>query len=468
MKRRVIIPLLAAVVAALSYANLQDAPTFPAGPLVQKPWIQLGEQRAKGSVAVVWQGDGTERPFVLEFRQNGGYRAAKWTSRLVEMVSAPPHRVYSATLDRLRAGETINYRLRLGTETVFEGSTIAPKSDGQPYTFAVFGDCGIGQPQQAQVAAQIYAKRPDFAMITGDIVYNDGRINEYQRRFFPYYAADKADSAVGAPLLSSTLVIGVPGNHDILNNDLEKEPDAMAYFYYWKQPLNGPVTDVKERNATPLKGSEAGLQAFYRTAGPNFPRMANFSFDYGNAHWLCLDANPYVDWTDAKLRKWVLDDLKRTKKTWKFVAFHQPGFHSSREHQAEKQMRQAADLFEDGGVDIVFAGHVHNYQRSHPIQVGAKRGAVKTELERDDWAVDKGFDGRTNTRPKGVLYIVEGAGGARLYSTDLNMKPADWKPFQSQYIADYGFGLASVNGRRFELVNYDAAGGERDRFVVEK
>ena len=36
-----------------------------------------------------------------------------------------------------------------------------------------------------------------------------------------------------------------------------------------------------------------------------FPRMANFSFDFGNGHWTVLDANPYVDWTNRELQAWV-------------------------------------------------------------------------------------------------------------------------------------------------------------------
>ena len=44
---------------------------------------------------------------------------------------------------------------------------------------------------------------------------------------------------VGAPLLRSVLFIAAPGNHDIADRDLDKNPDGLAYFYYWTQPLNG-------------------------------------------------------------------------------------------------------------------------------------------------------------------------------------------------------------------------------------
>ena len=39
-------------------------------------------------------------------------------------------------------------------------------------------------------------------------------------------------------------------------------------------------------------------RAFTEAAGEAYPRMTNFSFDYGNAHWTVIDSNPYVDWTD--------------------------------------------------------------------------------------------------------------------------------------------------------------------------
>ena len=41
--------------------------------------------------------------------------------------------------------------------------------------------------------------------------------------------------------------------------------------------------------------------------------MANFSFDYGNAHWTVLDANATVDWTDRELQEWVAKDLERSQ-----------------------------------------------------------------------------------------------------------------------------------------------------------
>ncbi len=252
---------------------------------------------------------------------------------------------------------------------VFEAAGRSPKGADQPYRFVVFGDCGAGTPDEAQVAFQAFGAKPDFVFIPGDIVYSRGRVSEYREKFWPVYNAEEASPSAGAPLLRSTLFLAAPGNHDIRTRDLEKFPDGLAYFYLWDQPLNGPVGTEGGPIVAALKGTKANVDAFRAAAGGAFPRMANFSFDYGNAHWTVLDANPYVDWTDKSLRAWVAADLAAAKgSTWRFVAFHQPGFNSSRTHFSEQQMRLVADLLEKGGVDIVFNGHVHNYQRSHPLR----------------------------------------------------------------------------------------------------
>ena len=87
------------------------------------------------------------------------------------------------------------------------------------------------------------------------------------------------------------------------SRDLGKDPDGLAYFYYWLQPLNGPIGKVGGPITAPVVGPEANVKAFTDSAGSAFPRMANFSFEYGNAHWTVLDANATVDWTNAELKR---------------------------------------------------------------------------------------------------------------------------------------------------------------------
>ena len=220
------------------------------------------------------------------------------------------------------------------------------------------------------IAYRAFLSKPDFVMITGDIVYEKGLLSEYRDELLADLQRRHASPSEGAPLLRSTLFVAAPGNHDIASRDLAKTPDGLAYFYYWFQPLNGPIGKEGGPLVAPILGPERTKKAFLEAAGKAFPRMANFSFDYGNAHWTVLDANATVDWTDRELQEWVANDLAAGQgATWRFVSFHQPGFSSSKTHFDEQYMRILSPTFEAGKVDLVFNGHVHNYQRSYPLTV---------------------------------------------------------------------------------------------------
>ena len=84
---------------------------------------------------------------------------------------------------------------------------------------------------------------------------------------------------------------------------------GLAYFLYWEQPRNGPFGAEGGPLVPPLIGPAANKEAFIAASGRNYPRMANFSFDYGDSHWTVLDSNPYVDWNNPELRAWVERDL---------------------------------------------------------------------------------------------------------------------------------------------------------------
>lgn len=453
---------------ALSLLTLRSQ---SAGTLLIQPEVQLGT-RADGradAVSLVWLSPDADAPFAVRYVQDGKVKSAPVSFRTIRIEGIEPHRVYTAVLAGLKPGVRTDYKVLSGGDVRFASSVMAPKSDRQAYSFAVFGDCGVAGVEQAQVSYQTSLTKPDMVVLTGDLVYGSGLAHEYRKNFFPYYTAEIASPKDGSPLFSNALTVAAAGNHDILNRDLGRSADALAFFYYWNQPLNGPLHENGAKSTPTLSGPEERQKAFLANAGAAYPCMSNYSFDYGNAHWTVLDANTYVDWSDPALRRWLAADLAKGKdKTWRFVAFHQPGFHSARNHQGEKQMRQVADLFEAAKVDVVFAGHVHNYQRSKPIQVGPKLGASKEELAKDDWPVDNAFDGVKDTHPKGVVYIVTGAGGADLYNPELNGHPENWKPYQQDYHAAFSFSSVHVDGRTFTMRQIDKDGHEIDHFTITK
>ncbi len=414
------------------------------------------------------------------------------TAQAIWQQSAPPvatriavagiaaHRVYRAALTGLKPGSTFLYRVLKNGSEVFAAEAKAPPGAKQPYRFVAFADIGADTPVQKRLATRAYLEKPDFVVVPGDIVYNRGLISEYRTRFWPIYNADKADSA-GAPLMRSVPMIAAPGNHDIDTRDLDKHPGALAYYYYWNQPLNGPLGEEGGPLVPPLTASTDNRRAFTEAAGEAYLKMANYSFDYGNAHWTVLDSNPYVDITDKALAEWVANDLANAKEaTWRFVMFHHPGFSSSRAHFEQQQMRLLSPVFEAGKVDVVFTGHVHNYQRSYPLTfVPDKKGVLlvagmgsKTAAGRvvnGRWTLDKTFDGKTHTRPKGIIYLVTGAGGQILYNPEQNNDPDSWQKFTAKFFSTiHSLTVADVSGSTLSIRQVDVNNHELDSFTITK
>jgi hypothetical protein len=452
-----------------------------AGPFLVKPYLQPGDVPglvADGTIQVLWQADDIDANWAVECRPGAGkpwLPVAAPTVRRIAVPGVPPHRLYHAALAGLEPGGEFSYRVRKGDEIVFAADGRGPKPAGKPHRFVVFGDCGVNTQEQRTIACRAYEARPDYVMITGDIVYDRGRVSEYREKFWPIYNADEASPSQGAPLLRSTLFLAAPGNHDIGTRDLGKYPDGLAYFLYWAQPLNGPTGEGGSAHVPPLEGPEANRRAFLDAAGLNYPRMGNFSFDYGDVHWTVLDANPYVDWTDRELRAWVERDLAAARgAAWRFVAIHQPGFQSARKHSDEENMRVMADIFEAGGVQVVFCGHVHNYQRTYPLRFEVERDRDNRPIRRKElvggrWILDRSFDGNTRTRPEGVIYLVTGGGGASLYNPEQQDDPATWKEFTHKFVSKiHSLTVAEVDGSRLTVRQVSLRGEEIDRFVVTR
>ncbi|MGH9800389.1 MAG: hypothetical protein ACRD82_08500, partial [Blastocatellia bacterium] len=137
------------------------------------------------------------------------------------------------------------------------------------------------------------------------------------------------------------------------------------------------------------------------------------------------------------------------------------------------------------------AGHVHNYQRSKPLKFQptkvkkpGKDAAEKTEkpggekvekgvIVEGKFTLDEKFDGKDNTQPDGVIYIVTGGGGAKLYDPDFTNQPDKWKvtgaAFTAKFVSDrHSFSLVELDRQKFTLRQIDEAGNEVDRVLITK
>ncbi len=396
------------------------------------PYIQPGPaggplNEGNESVVVAWQTDSRPADFTVEYGLTPRYGRRATVVRASRSGGDPKKEGegrlnYAATLTGLRLATTYHYRVKQGESLVAEGYCTTRKPRGTAVRFVAFGDNSYGEMGQRAIAYWAYHARPDFVMNTGDNVYESGRDDEYQRYFFPIYNAEVASPGVGAPLLRSVPFYTVLANHDVHGKDanghvvadFDTNADALGYFTNMYLPLNGPVAPPQPM---PIAGASARVDDFTRCAGDRFPRMGNYSFDYGDTHFLCLDSNSYVDPTDAGWAAYIDADLGATDARWKFVVYHHPAFNVGLEHYTEQHMRALSPVLERHRVDFVLSGHEHNYQRTRPLTFLASSTANAANRFGKDrrtpgtFHVDEHFDGETTTHANGVQYITTGAGG---------------------------------------------------------
>lgn len=442
----------------------------------EKPYLQLGDRvnSSRGDLDLHWLSHDRDAKWTVEYRDGGPWRTAKASQvRRVEFEGTPAHRVMVAPLIGLKANTRFDYRLKVDDKPIFEASAMSRKDTKTASRAIIFGDCSANTEGQRGVAYYSAKEKADYVFITGDIVYSRGRVSEYQEKFWPVYNHETADPKAGSPLLRSTLLAGVVGNHDVGTEiDFDKTPDALAYYLYWNQPRNGPALALNQKNTPKVSGSSAAIERFVAAAGKDAFQKANFSFDYGQAHWTVLDSNSYTDWTTPEFRNWLKADLAAARQAkWKIVAFHHPPFNSSKAHFNEQRMRVIADLLEEGGVSVVFSGHVHNYQRTFPLKFAVEPGFVlgKEQKVPGKWSLDKSFDGKENTKLGGVLYIVTGAGGANLYNEDQSNKPESWQEFTTKFVSNvHSFSVLDVDSTKLVLRQVSSKGEELDKIVITK
>ena len=469
---------------SITQAQTVQAPSS-ANAFVVKPYLQIGRNPGPTSLSLMWQTADEPAQWTVELRltpTSGWLPTEQPKSSRVSVAGVAPRLILNSTLARLEPGKKFEYRLLKDGQSVFQSEAIAPKAPHQAYRFVAFGDVGAGTVGQKQMAERAWLSKPDVVVVPGDIVYEYGLIKEYDKNFWPTYNADTATSE-GVPLMRRVPMFTVPGNHDIDNRDINRFPDGLAYFYFWDQPLNGP-TGIEGGPIVPrLLANDTNRRQFLEAAGDAYPRMANYSFDYGNTHWTVLDSNPYVDWTNKELQDWVAKDLAQSQNaTWHIVTFHHPGFNSSNEHLEQQHMRLLAPIFEAGKVDLVLNGHLHNYQRTYPMTFKSSKGrngtllvggkdntVIRGRVVNGRWTLDKKFDGIKHTRPEGVIYVVTGAGGKELYDVDQHDAPDSWQPFTKRFVSNvHSLTVVDVDQQRLKVKQVMADGKEVDAFTISK
>ena len=203
--------------------------------------------------------------------------------------------------------------------------------------FAIIGDSGTGSSAQYKVAEQLIASRAkfpyEFVLMMGDNLYSGSGQKDYQKKFeVPY-----------KPLLDAGVKFyATLGNHDNANEKFYKPFNMNGERFYTFKP-------------------KPGVRIF------------------------ALDSN-YMDKTQLD---WLEKELAASGSDWKIAFFHHPLYSSGGTHGSDTKLREQLEpLFLKYGVDAVFSGHEHFYERIKPqkgiyyfISGGAGKAAQRRRRE---------------------------------------------------------------------------------------
>jgi len=212
--------------------------------------------------------------------------------------------------------------------------------------FAVIGDSGTGERAQYEVAHKMEAYQQmtkfDFVIMLGDNIYGSHSPQDFIKKFEQPYK----------PLLDASVKFYASlGNHDNPNDEQLYKPFNMGGERY-------------------------------------------YAFQKGDVAFFALDSN----YMDPVQLNWLEKKLKNSQETWKICFFHHPLYNDGRHHGADADLRtQLLPLFQRYGVNAVFSGHEHVYQRIKPENniyffVLGNSGKLMTHDFRGDGERLKGFD----------------------------------------------------------------------------
>ena len=102
---------------------------------------------------------------------------------------------------------------------------------------------------------------------------------------------------------------------------------------------------------------------------------------------------------DKRQLKWIEEHMAADTSDWKIVFFHHPPYSSGGKHGSEEELRKVVEpIFLKYGVNAVFAGHEHFYERIKPQQgiyyfiSGAGGKLREGDVKKDSPLTEKAFD----------------------------------------------------------------------------
>lgn len=356
------------------------------------PYLNYATQK---SINILWETD-REATAVVEY----GLRLPLDQSVVIE----EPARIQEITLEGLEPQSSYFYRVRAGAggEEIDSGVLTFQTAvlDGTPFSFAVIGDTEARPHVNSRISRLIWGERPNFMLNVGDLTDGGMQHHKFEWNYEYFVGMTQLNSRVPA--------FPVPGNGE-----------ADLFWYNRYHVLPEP-------------------EAYY-------------SFRYGHAEFFMLDSNQRRESfaPGGEQYEWLEQALENSTATWKFVAHHHPTYTMEENDYGnaweepttlgDLDARQILPLYEGMGVDMVFFGHIHSYERTLPI----KAGMIDVQ--------------------NGVVHLLAGGGGGNL---------EDFSPtrswFTSKVYRGHHYAMIDLHDQQLTLTMYDTEGRMRDRMEIRK
>ncbi len=193
-----------------------------------------------------------------------------------------------------------------------------------------------------------------------------------------------------------------------------------------------------------------------------------YSFDYNNLHFISMATEaPYEQGSEQF--EFVNHDLMKTKTNpsidWIIVYYHAPMYTSKTNHEGLESFRDLYhSLFTEYGVDLVLQGHVHNYQRTHPLIYNSENPSNPAITQS---AILSNGDDKENmyVNPEGTIFAIVGTGGRELHGLD------DQAYFNANQLEEHGFLELKTTNNGKSLVGQFYSNDDsiiKDEFIIEK
>jgi hypothetical protein len=214
-----------------------------------------------------------------------------------------------------------------------------PAKATDTFSFVSGGDCGVN-PHAAAINAVAAKQDPYFALIGGDLAYDNGVSPQTTLGFLRNYSRHMIDTDGRCiPMLACI------GNHEV----------AGGYG--------------KSRDAAPL---------FLSLFDGLFHETTYASLDFGDYLSLVLLDSGHIAPIGDDQTEWLAQELReRAQRPHLLAVSHVPAYPSYRapdgsDGTGAENRRHWCPLFEQFGVDAVLEHHDHTFKRTHPLKSGMK------------------------------------------------------------------------------------------------